>query len=92
MAFDFEGFRLDKIVNPNMHCTYIVFKATDNPDISKKTVVLFDNKIKYIQVNEHQTFIRAKIFMESDEKPITVDFDQDQTELYDLFLKSVCNK
>ncbi len=92
MAFDFEGFRLDKIINPNMHCTYIVFKTVDNPDIHTKTVILFDNQIKYIQVNEHQDFIRAKIFMKSDEKPITIDFAQDQAELYDLFLKSVTNK
>lgn len=92
MAFDFDWFRLEKIVNPNIHCTYIVFKTTDNPDIHTKTIILFDNQIKYIQVNEHKTFIRAKIFMKSDEKPITVDFEEDQIDLYDLFLKSVCSK
>lgn len=92
MAFDFEWFRLEKIINPNITCTHIVFKAFDNPDIHTKTLILFDNQIKYIQVNEHQTFIRAKIFMKSDEKPVTIDFAQDQTELYDLFLKSVTNK
>ena len=92
MAFDFDVFILEKIVNPNTHCTNIVFKTVDNPDIHTKTIILFDNQIKYIQINEHQTFIRAKIFMKSDEKPISIDFQEDQTELYELFLKSVCSK
>jgi len=92
MAFDFDGFRLDKIINPNAHCTHIVFTSVDNPDIHTKTLVLFDNQIKYMQINEHQNFIRVKVFMKSDDTPIAIDFEENQTELYDLFLKSVTNK
>ncbi|AHB40972.1 TPA: hypothetical protein DIC40_08290 [Patescibacteria group bacterium] len=92
MAFDFDGFRLDKIINPNAHCTHIVFISVDNPDIHTKTLILFDNQIKYMQVNEHQNFIRVKIFMKSDDTPIAIDFEENQKELYELFLKSVTNK
>lgn len=92
MALDFDGFKLKEIVNPNMHCTQIVFSSVDNPDIHTKSLILFDNQIKYIQINEHQTFTRVKIYVKGDEKSIDIDFSQDQKELFDLFLKSVYNK
>jgi len=92
MALDFDGFKLNQIINPNMHCTQIIFSAVDNPDIHTKSLILFDSQIKYIQINQHQKFTRVKIYVKWDDESIDIDFSQEQKEMYDLFLKSVYNK
>lgn len=92
MALDFSGYTLKTIINPNINCTQIVFSSIDNPDIRTKTLILFDGQIKYIRINEHQNFTRVKIYIVGEEKPIDIDFTQDDSDLFDLFLKSLYNK
>lgn len=92
MAFDFSWYTVSKIVNPNINCTQIIFSAIDNPDIRTKSLILFDGQIKYIRVNEHQNFTRVKIYIAWEDKAIDVDFTEDDSELFDLFLKSLYNK
>lgn len=92
MALDFEGFKLKEIVNPNLRCTQVVFSSVDNPDIHTKSLILFDNQMKYIQINEHKTFTRVKIYVKWDAESIEIDFTKEQAALLDLFLKSVYNK
>ncbi len=92
MALDFDGFKLKEIINPNVRCTQIVFSSIDNPDIHTKYLILFDNQIKYIQINKHHEYTRVKIYIKWDEKSIDIDFPKDQEDLLELFLKSVYNK
>ena len=92
MALSFTDYKLDRIINPNMHCTQILFTAQDNPDVQEKSLILFDNQIKYIEIEEHQKFKRVKVYVRGDEEAINLDFFQADEEKFVSFLQSVYNK
>lgn len=92
MALNFDDYKLSEIINPNLHCTQVVFTTVDNPDVQKKSLIFFDSQIKYIEIEEHQKFKRVKIYVSGDEEEINLDFSEADTEKFDLFLKSLYNK
>ncbi|HCB51662.1 TPA: hypothetical protein DEP21_03755 [Patescibacteria group bacterium] len=75
-----------------MTCTQMIFVTADNdPDVRAKSLLLFDHQVKYIEMEEHQRFIRVKIYVRGDEQSIDIDFLEEDKDKYILFLKSVCN-
>jgi hypothetical protein len=92
MAINFDDCTIVGVVNPNMHCTQINFSVNGNPEISEKAFILFDQQIKYIEVEGHASFRRVNIYIRSEEAPINIDFPVDEVELYALFLRSLYNK
>lgn len=92
MAINLDGYALVGIVNPNLQCTQINFMSQGNQEVSQKAVILFDQQIKYIEVEAHEAFRRVKVWVLEEQEPISIDFPGEEVELYDLFLKSLYNK
>lgn len=92
MSLSFEGYILTDIINPNVSCTQVGFTNTEDPDIQKRWLVLFDKQIKYIEVEEHQKFKRVKVYVAEETEPIHLDFGENDDSNYDLFLRSIYNK
>lgn len=63
-----------------------------NLDIPQKAIILFDSQIKYIEVEAHPNYRRVKVYIREVEQPLHIDFTAEQSDLYDLFLKSLYNK
>lgn len=80
------------IVNPNTHCTQINFVTNEESEISEKALILFDQQIKYIQVEAHPGVRRVKVFVRGEDDAINIDFPMEEIELYDLFMRSLYNK
>ncbi|MEI6426044.1 MAG: hypothetical protein WCO66_01690 [Candidatus Absconditabacteria bacterium] len=92
MAINFDDCTLVGIVNPNLHCTQINYVTNGDAEVSEKVLVLFDQQIKYIQVEAHPSIRRVKIYVRGEEDAINIDFPVEEVELYDLFLRSLYNK
>ena len=92
MAINLNNCQLLNIVNPNVHCTQIDFISNDQPDVAKQSLILFEQQIKYIEVEAREQFNRVKVSIRGEDDYIYIDFPRDQDELYDLFLRSVYNK
>lgn len=92
MALSFEGYKLTEIVNPNEHCTQVIFTNETDPDVKKRSVILFDRQIRYIEVEEHQKLKRVRVYTTNETEPMDFDFLEDAYEHFDLFLRSIYNQ
>jgi len=92
MALSFDECTLVGIINPNTHCTQINFLTNNDPDVPERALILFDQQIKYIEVEAHETFRRVKVFVRGEDGAINIDFPLNEVDLYDLFLRSLYNK
>ena len=92
MALNFDGYEISQIINPNLRCTEILLTTTQDPDVQKKTLILFEKQIKYIEIEEHQKFKRVKIYIIDENEAMNLDFTQEKAELFELFLRSLYNR
>lgn len=92
MALSFEGYKLCEIINPNAQCTEVVFVNESDPDIKKRSVILFERQIRYIEVEEHQKFKRVRVYSTKESEPMDFDFAEDMYDHFDLFLRSIYNQ
>jgi|GEM_PF-3230989 len=92
MALSFEGYKLTEIINPNEHCTQVVFTNENDPDVKKRSVTLFDSQIRYMEIEEHQKFKRVKVYTTKEAEPMNFDFAEDNYANFDLFLRSIYNQ
>ena len=92
MTLSFDDYTLSSIVNPNTHCTQINFVSNDPAKIPEKALILFDQQIKYIQVEAHPGVRRVRVYVRGEDDAINIDFPTEEIELYDLFMRSLYNK
>lgn len=92
MNIGFDAYKVSAINNPNKDCVQVTFHSTENPDVTTKHFIIFEQQVKYMIVDEHKKFKRVKIYFRGDESSTHIDFNEDQDELLEKFLKSVYNR
>jgi len=91
MKVDFDIYSVSEIINPSKDCVQVVFEWRKNPDVKKRHFVIFEQQVKYIIVDEHKNFKRVKVYFRWDDKSVHIDFQEDQYELFEKFMKSIYN-
>lgn len=92
MTLSFDLFKVVDVKNPSEHCTEVYFSDDKNSDLKRRSLVIFEQQVKYITTEEYETNKRVKIYIIDDKEPILIDFHQEEYKFFEALFSAIYNK